>query len=103
MKFASISALGLAMASNASIAFSLSICKAHFLEEESDVSCVSGLAMPTRLSDEQRLVSTYINGLPLEGNKLKGFVGMGSNWMKAGKSIVCPSLPFSSSTSLVSP
>jgi hypothetical protein len=91
MKFASISALGLAMASNASIAFSLSICTAHFIEEEANARCVSEIAMTIGLNGGQRLESAYIDGLPLDGNKLKGFVAMDSHWMKSSMPIVCHS------------
>jgi hypothetical protein len=94
MKFASISGFGLAMALNASITASLSTCTAdsYFCEEEANVRCV---AVPIDLSGGHRIDSAYMNGFPLEGNKLKGFVALDSDWMKSGncKSIVWPSLP----------
>jgi hypothetical protein len=95
MKFASISAFGLAMALNASIATALSTCAAdsHF-GEEANVGCINEFAKPIGYGGEQKLDSAYINVLPLEGNKLKGFVPTTSDWMKSGESIVCHYIAF---------
>jgi hypothetical protein len=93
MKFASISAFGLAMALNASIATALSTCTAdsHF-GEDANVGCITEFSKPIGIGSGLKLDSAYINVLPLEGNKLKGSVAMDSVWMKSGK-LICQTLP----------